>query len=66
MNLKCKLERECKCTAFYHAIKVCKQGMDGVDSVDCVLSDFRANFSGKRRYWSLIINAFNLGFAYCW
>ena len=33
---------------------------------DHALSDLKPNFNGKKWYWSLIINALNLGFVYCW
>ena len=49
-----------------HAIKACNQGMGGVDLVDRALSDLRPNFNGKKWYWSLVINALNLGFVHCW
>ena len=39
--------------------------MRGADLVDRALSDLRPNFNGKKWYWSLIINALNLGFVYC-
>ena len=39
--------------------------MGGVDLVDRALSDVRPSFNGKKWYWSLIINAVNLGFVYC-
>ena len=48
-----------------HAIKACDKFMGGVDLVDRALSDLRPNFNGKKWYWSLIINALNLGFVYC-
>ena len=49
-----------------HAIKAYNQGMGGVDLVDRALSDLRPNFNGKKWYWSLVINALNLGFVHCW
>ena len=49
-----------------YAIKACNKCMGNVDLVDCALSDLRPNFNGKKWYWSLIINALNLGFVYCW
>ena len=49
-----------------HAIKAYNKYMGGIDLVDHVLSDLRPNFNGKKWYWSLIINAFSLGFVYCW
>ena len=49
-----------------HAIKAYKKCMAGVDLVHCALSDLRPNFTGKKWYWSLIINTLNLGFVYCW
>ena len=48
-----------------HAIKACNKFMGGIDLVDRALSDLRSNFNGKKWYWSLIINALNLGFVYC-
>ena len=47
-----------------HAIKAYNKCIGGVD--DRALSDLRANFNGKKWYWSLIINTLNLGFIYCW
>ena len=49
-----------------HAIKVCNKFMGGVDLVDRALSDLGPNFNDKKWYWSLIINALNLGFVSCW
>ena len=49
-----------------HAINTCNKCMGGVDLVDRVLSDLRPNFNDKKWYRSLIINALNLGFVYCW
>ena len=49
-----------------HATKACNKCMGGVDLVDRALSDLRPNFNGKKWYCSLIINALNLGFLYCW
>ena len=49
-----------------HAIKAYNKCMGGVDLVDRTLSDLRPSFNGKKWYWSLIINALNLGFVYCW
>ena len=49
-----------------HAIKAYNQGMGWVDLVDRALSDLRPNFNGKKRYWSLVINALNLGLVHCW
>ena len=45
-----------------HAIKACNKFMGGIDLVDRALSDLRSNFNGKKWYWSLIINALNIGF----
>ena len=47
-----------------HAIKAYNKCIGDVD--DRALSDLRPNFNGKKWYWSLIINALNLGFVYCW
>ena len=49
-----------------HAIKAYNQGMGGVDLVDRALSDLRPNFNDKKWYWSMVINALNLGFVHCW
>ena len=49
-----------------HDIKAYNKCMGGVDLVDRALSDLRPNFNGEKWYWSLIINAHNLGFVYCW
>ena len=49
-----------------HAVKAYNKCMGGVHLVDCALSDLRPNFTGKKWYWSLIINTLNLGFVYCW
>ena len=49
-----------------HASKVYNKCVGGVDLVDRTLSDLRPSFSGKKWYRSLIINALNLGFVYCW
>ena len=46
-----------------HATKACSKCMGGVDLVDRALSYLRPNFNGKKWYWSLIINALNIGFA---
>ena len=39
--------------------------MGDVDLAGRALSDLRPNFNGKKWYWSLIINALNVGFVYC-
>ena len=49
-----------------HASKMYNKCVGGVDLVDRTLSDLRPSFSGKKWYRSLIINALNLGFVYCW
>ena len=49
-----------------HAIKAYNKCMGGVDLAALALSDLRPNFNGKTWYWSLIINALNLGFVYRW
>ena len=40
--------------------------IDGVDLLDCALSDLRIVTCGKKRYWPLVINAINNEFVYSW
>ena len=40
--------------------------MGGIDLVDCALSDLRPTIYGKKWYWPLLVNAFNLTFLYRW
>ena len=41
-------------------IKKYNQGMEGVDAMDHLLGSYRPIITGKKWYWSLIINAINL------
>ena len=40
--------------------------MGGVDLVDRSLSELRPKIKGKKWYWTLLINAFNLGLVFSW
>ena len=44
----------------------CNSGIGEVDLLETSLSDFWLLITEKKWYWSLIINALNIGFVLCW
>ena len=49
-----------------YVVRSYNSGMGGVDLVDRSLSELIPKIKGKKWYWTLLINAFNLGLVFSW
>ena len=49
-----------------YVVRSYNSGMGGVDFVDRSLSKLRPKIKGKKWYWTLLINASNLGLVFSW
>lgn len=49
-----------------HIVRSYNKGMGGVDLLDRSLSELRPKIKGKKWYWTLLINALNVGLVFSW